>query len=85
MNTPPAFSNKLLALYSLSFAATIAALVVDIQRGVVLFGFLGLVGSIVMTTLLLYRAARAMAFSPMAARLDTEPARRPSSEQAPAA
>lgn len=85
MNPPPAFSNKLLALYSLSFAVTIAALVVDIQRGVVFFGFLGLVGSLVMTALLLYRAARAMAFSPTAARLAAEPAREPSRERSPAA
>jgi hypothetical protein len=85
MNPPPAFSNKLLALYSLSFAATIAALVIDIQHGVVLFGYLGLVGSLVMSTLLLYRAARAMAFSPTAARLAAEPARMPSAEQTAAA
>lgn len=84
MNPPPSFSNKLLALYTLSFAATIAALVIDIQRGPVLFGFLGLVGSLVMTTLLLYRAAHAMAFSPTAARLAAEPARIPSREQSPA-
>ncbi|MFL5358080.1 hypothetical protein [Archangium sp.] len=85
MNPPTAFSNKLLALYTLSFAATIAALVVDLQRGVVLFGYLGLVGSIVTTTLLLYRAARAMAFSPTADRLAAENARLPSGEQRPAA
>lgn len=85
MNPPPAFSNKLLALYSLSFAVTIAALVVDIQRGVVFFGYLGLVGSLVMSALLLYRVARAMAFSPTAARLAAEPARMPSTERNPAA
>ena len=84
MNPPPAFSNKLLALYSLSFAATIAALVIDLQRGVLLFGYLGLVGSVVMTTLLLYRAARAMAFSPTAARMAAEPARLPPGERSPA-
>lgn len=84
MNTPPAFSNKLLALYTLGSAATIAALVVDIQHGLVLFGLLGLMGSLVMATLLIYQAARAMAFSPTAARLAAEPARIPSREQSPA-
>lgn len=81
MNSPPSFSNKLLALYSLSFIATIAALVVDIERREVFFGFLGLVGSLMMTTLLIYRMARAMAFSPTVARLEPEPARMPPGEQ----
>jgi hypothetical protein len=84
MNPPSVFSNKLFALYALGFAAAIAGLVLDIQRGAVLFGFIGLGGSLVMTTLMLYRVARAMAFSPTAARQATEPARIPPDEECPA-
>lgn len=85
MNPPPTSSSNVLAVYVVSFALAIAAVVLDIRHGGVLFAFLGLVGSLAMTTVMVYRMARAMAFSPMADRLASAPARVPSSRERPAA
>ncbi|PTL84771.1 hypothetical protein [Vitiosangium sp. GDMCC 1.1324] len=80
MNPPPASSGRSLTLYALGYALAILSVVLDVHGGGVLFAFLGLMGSILLTTLLLYQLARAMAYSPM-----EEPARMPSGKQRPPA
>jgi hypothetical protein len=75
--TPPhsrITGNTLFALYVLGYALAIAALVIDISRGGVLT-FLGFASCLGLSTHLLYQLARAMAFSPMGARLAPEPVR----------
>lgn len=74
MKTPPN-SLKTFALYALGYALTIASLLLDIRYGGAIFALVGFVSSVVVTTHLLYRAARAMAFSPTAARLQAVPVR----------
>ena len=61
--------NKLFAVYVLGYALAIAALVIDIQRGGVLFTLIGFATCLGLSTHLLHRMARAMAFSPTGARL----------------
>jgi hypothetical protein len=80
MKTPPN-SNKTFAVYALGFALTITALVLDIRQGGAIFSVASLMGSLMMSTLLIYRAARAMAFSPTVARLQTVPVRVASGDQ----
>jgi hypothetical protein len=72
MTTPPA-TGRTFAGYALGFALTITALLLDIRHGGELFLLIALSGSLIITTLLLYRVARAMAFSPTAARPRTLP------------
>lgn len=72
MTTPPN-TLKLVAVYALGYALTIVSLLLDIRHGGALFTLIGFVGSIVITTHILYRAARAMAFSPTAVSLQTVP------------
>jgi hypothetical protein len=69
--TPPHSStsgNKSFAVYVVMYALAISSLVVDVQRGSAFFSVLGIVTSILLTTFLAYRMARAMAFSPTASR-----------------
>ncbi|AKI99314.1 hypothetical protein ATI61_12438 [Archangium gephyra] len=68
MTTPPN-SFKTFAMYALGYALTIAALLLDIRYGQAIFALVGFVSSVAVTTHLLYRTARAMAFSPTADRL----------------
>lgn len=81
MTTTPPNTGKTFAMYALGFALTITALILDIRQGGEIFAVMGLMGSIMLCTPLLYRAARAMAFSPTVARLQTVPVRVPSSGQ----
>ncbi len=74
MTTPPN-TAKAFAMYALGYALSIVALVLDVRHGVAIFALAGFAGSVVVTTLILYRAARAMAFSPMAAQPRTVPVR----------
>jgi hypothetical protein len=76
MTTPPA-TGRTFAGYALGFALTITALLLDIRHGGAIFPLVALSGSLIITTLLLYRVARAMAYSPTAARLRTVPLRGP--------
>lgn len=80
MTTPPS-TGKAFAMYALGFALTITALLLDIRQGGALFALAGLTGSLMLSALLLYRAARAMAFSPTAARIQTVPVRMSSGGQ----
>jgi hypothetical protein len=70
MTTPPN-SLKTFAVYALGYAITIASLLLDIRYGQTIFALVGFVGSIAVTSHIVYRTARAMAFSPTAARLQT--------------
>ncbi|MCY1073215.1 hypothetical protein [Archangium lansingense] len=72
MTTPPN-SNKTFALYALGYALTIASLIVDVRLGSAIFALIGFAGSLVITTRLIYQAARAMAYSPTPARLQMVP------------
>jgi hypothetical protein len=76
MKTPPA-SGSTFAVYALGFALTITALILDIRLGGSLFALAGFAGSLMISALLIYRAARAMAYSPAAARIQTVPVRVP--------
>jgi hypothetical protein len=60
-------------MYGLGYALASISVVVDIHRGGVLLTLLGLAVSLVLTTLLLVRVARAMAVSPTAAQLAPAP------------
>jgi hypothetical protein len=70
MTPPPASGIKTLAVYALGYTLTIVLLVLDIRHGGTLFTFLGFAVSFAITTHLLYRVARAMAFSPTAAPME---------------
>ncbi|OJT18640.1 hypothetical protein BO221_38470 [Archangium sp. Cb G35] len=74
MMTPPN-TFKSFVMYALGYAITIAALLLDIRYGQAIFAFIAFVGSIAVTAHLLYRTARAMAFSPTADRLQSVPVR----------
>lgn len=74
MTTPPN-TFKTFAMYALGYAITIAALLLDIRYGQAIFALVGFVGSLAVTSHIVYRTARAMAFSPTAARLQTVPVR----------
>jgi hypothetical protein len=80
MTTPPN-TGKTFAAYALGFALIITALILDIRQGGAIFAIASLMGSIMMSALLLHRAAREMAFSPTGARLQTVPVRVPAGGQ----
>ncbi|HYO71946.1 MAG TPA: hypothetical protein VEU33_38300 [Archangium sp.] len=62
-------NSKTFAMYALGYAITIAALLLDIRYGQAIFALVAFVGSIAVTSHILYQAARAMAFSPTEDRL----------------
>jgi hypothetical protein len=66
MMTPPN-TFKMFAMYTLGYALTIASLLLDIRYGQTIFTLVAFVSSVAVTAHLLYRTARAMAFSPPAA------------------
>lgn len=74
MTTSPS-TTRVFVMYTLGYALAIAALLLDIRYGRAIFALIGLASSLAMTTHLLYRVARAMAFSPAAAHLRTAPMR----------
>ncbi len=84
MTTPPN-TLKTFAMYALGYALTIASLLLDIRYGGALFALIGFAGSVVVTSHILYRAARAMAYSPTADRMRTVPVRVTSSDRLMAA
>jgi hypothetical protein len=70
--TPPhssSSSNKSFAVYVIMYTIVLASLALDIQRGGILFTLVGTASSILLTTLIAYRMAQAMAFSPTGSRL----------------
>ena len=73
--TPPHFSSgsNSFAAYVVMYTVALASLVLDIQRGGVLFTLLGIVSSILLTTLIAYRMAQAMAVSPTGSRMAPMP------------
>lgn len=64
--TPPHSSSgsNSFAAYVVMYTVALASLVLDIQRGGVLFTVLGIVSSVLLTAVIAYRMAQAMAFSP---------------------
>lgn len=68
MMTPPN-TFKMFAMYTLGYALTIASLLLDIRYGQTIFTLVAFVSAITVTAHLLYRTARAMAFSPAADRV----------------
>ena len=81
MTTTPPNSGKTFAVYALGFALTITALILDIRQGGAIFAVAGFMGSIIISAFLVYRAARAMAFSPTGARVQSIPVRVPAGDQ----
>ncbi|HEX8440521.1 hypothetical protein [Archangium sp.] len=77
--------SKTLATYAIAYAIAIASIVTDIHRGGVLFTLIGFATSIVLSALVIYRMARAMAVGPAPARLEAAVMGLPSSAQAAAA
>jgi hypothetical protein len=80
--TPPHSSsssgNKSFAAYVVMYALALSSLVLDIQRGGVLFTLVGIVSSILLTALIAYRMAQAMAVSPTGSRMTPMPVAEPS-------
>jgi tellurite resistance protein TehA-like permease len=62
MNAPQ--NNTSLVSYALAYVVSIAAIVADIHHGGVLFTLIGFASSIVLSALVIYRMARAMALGP---------------------
>jgi hypothetical protein len=67
--TPPYSSSSgspSFAVYVVTYVLTLASLVLDIQRGGIFFTLIGVLSSLLLTTLLVYRMAQAMALGTQA-------------------
>ena len=73
--TPPHSSSGInsFAAYVVMYTVALASLVLDIQRGGVLFTVLGIVSSVLLTAVIAYRMAQAMAANPTDSRVAPMP------------